>query len=155
VQIEAVVSHGDGTPPQEVEDRHGIIIEANNTKDAPIWPLSTQTVAFSHYNNISAQLPISEYGKPVQGSVKEQATQCLQNIKTIIESVDHKMEDIVKVNIFLKNLADIEAVNEVYEKFFPGGTPARRVVGVSELLSGALIQIDAIAGNAEGTPPMV
>ncbi|MCL2224117.1 MAG: Rid family hydrolase [Defluviitaleaceae bacterium] len=155
VQVEAVVSHGDGTPPQLVEDRHGIIIEANNTKDAPIWPLSTQTVAFSHYNNISAQLPIDEYGKAVHGSVKEQTAQCLNNIKAIIESVDHKLEDIVKVNIFLKNLSDIDAVNAVYEKFFPGGTPARRVVGVSELPMGALIQIDAIAGNAEGTPPMV
>ena len=58
VQIEAVVSHGDGTPPQAVEDRHGLILEANNTENAPKSPLSTQTVAFSHYNHISAQLPV-------------------------------------------------------------------------------------------------
>lgn len=154
VQIEVVVSHGDGTPPQAIEDRHGLIIEPNNTENAPINPMSTQTVAFSHYNNISAQLPIDpKTGELVAGGVKEQAGQCLKNIKAIIESVDHAMEDIVKVNIFLKNIADIEAVNEVYATFFPGGVPARRVVGVSELPNGALIQIDAIAGNAEGTPP--
>ncbi|WP_100065049.1 RidA family protein [Miniphocaeibacter massiliensis] len=156
VQIEAVVSHGDGTPPQAIEDRHGIIVEANNTKDAPISSLSTQTVAFSHYNNISAQLPIdAKTGKIVDGGIKEQTEQCLKNIKSIIESVDHVMEDMVKINIFLKNIEDIDAVNEVYTKFFPNGTPARRVVGVSELPEGALIQIDAIAGNAEGTPPIV
>ncbi|MFT4104726.1 MAG: RidA family protein [Lacrimispora sp.] len=155
VQIEAVVSHGDGTPPQLVEDRHGIIIEANNTENAPKCSLSTQTVAFSHYNHISAQLPVdAKTGKVVAGGVKEQAEQCLKNIKAILESVDHAMEDVVKVNIYLKNIADIDAVNEVYKTFFPEGTPARRIVGVSALSEGALIQIDAVAGNEEGTPPI-
>lgn len=155
VQIEAVVSHGDGTPPQAIEDRHGLIVEANNTDKAPRCSLCTQTVAFSHYNNISAQLPIDpKTGAIVAGGVKEQAEQCLKNIKAIIESVDHVLADVVKVNIFLKNIADMDAVDEVYKTFFPGGVPARRVVGVSALPEGALIQIDAIAGNAEGTPPV-
>ena len=156
VQIEAVVSHGDGTPPQAVEDRHGIIVEANNTADAPLCPLSSQTVAFSHYNNLSAQLPIDpKTGKLVADDIKQQAEQCLQNIKTIVESVGHVMADVVKVNVFLKNMADIEAVNAVYSSFFPDGIPARRVVGVSALPKDALIQIDAIVSNAEGTPPLV
>ncbi len=155
VQIEAVVSHGDGTPPQLVEDRHGLILEANNTDAAPKCKLSTQTVAFSHYNNISAQLGIDpSTGAMVAGGVKEQAEQCFKNIKAIIECVDHVMEDAVKVNIFLKNIDDLDAVNEVYATFFPGGTPARRVVGASALPMDALVQIDAIFGNAEGTPPV-
>ncbi|MBU3188295.1 Rid family detoxifying hydrolase [Clostridium bowmanii] len=154
VQIEAVVSHGDGTPPQLVEDRHGLIIEANNTKNAPKSSLSTQTVAFSHYNHISAQLPIDpKTFDMVAGGVKEQAYQCLKNIKAIIESVDHAMDDVVKVNIFLKNIVDIDAVDEVYATFFPGGVPARTVVGVSVLPNDALVQIDAVVANAEGTPP--
>lgn len=156
IQIEAVVSHGDGTPPQLIEDRHGIIIEANNTKEAPICGISTQTVAFSHYNNLSAQLPIdAKTGKIVEGGIKEQTQQCLKNIKAIVESVDHVLEDAVKVNIFVKNIADMDSVDQVYKEFFPTGTPARRVVGVSELSQNALIQIDAILGNAEGTPPIV
>ncbi len=154
VQIEAVVSHGDGTPPQAVEDRHGLIIEANNTENAPKSPLSTQTVAFSHYNHLSAQLPLNQKtGEIVIGGVKEQARQCLKNIKAIVESVDHVMDDVVKVNIFLKNIEDIDAVDEVYATFFPSGVPARRTVGVSALLNDALIQIDAVVSNAEGTPP--
>jgi reactive intermediate/imine deaminase len=154
VQIEAVVSHGDGTPPQAVEDRHGLIIEPNNTENAPKSSLSTQTVAFSHYNHISAQLPLDpKTGKMVAGGVKEQAGQCLKSIKAIVESVDHVMDDVVKVNIFLKNIADIDAVDEVYTTFFPGGVPARRTVGVSALPKDALVQIDAVVSNAEGTPP--
>jgi len=154
VQIEAVVSHGDGTPPQAVEDRHGIVIWANNTDNAPKCSLSTQTVAFSHYNHLSAQLPIDpKTGEFVAGGVKEQAEQCLTNIKAIVESIDHVMDDVVKVNIYLKNIADMDAVDEAYKTFFPGGVPARRTVGVSALEQDALIQIDAVVANAEGTPP--
>jgi len=155
VQIEAVVSHGDGTPPQAVEDRHGIIIEANNTDNAPKNPLSTQTVAFSHYNHISAQFGIDpKSGKMVAGGAKAQAGQCFKNIKAILESIGHSMDDVVKINIALKNIADIRAVDEAYTTFFPGGiVPARRIIGVSALLNDALVQIDAVAGNEEGTPP--
>ncbi|GEN56285.1 reactive intermediate/imine deaminase [Halolactibacillus alkaliphilus] len=156
VQIEAVVSHGDGTPPQLIEDRHGIVIYANNTENAPVSSLSTQTVAFSHYNHLSAQLPIDvKTGEIVSGGVKEQAEQCLKNIQTIIESIDHVMDDVVKVNIFLKDITDIKAVDDVYSTFFPNGTPARRTVGVSAIPQDALIQIDVVVANAEGTPPRV
>ena len=154
VQIEAVVSHGDGTPPQAVENRHGLIIEACNTEKAPNSTLSTQTVAFSHYNHLTAQSPIDPAtGGLVAGGIKEQAAQCLTNIKAIVESIDHKMDDIVKMNIFLSNIADIDAVDEVYQTFFPTGIPARRTVGVTTLANDALIQMDAVVGNAEGTPP--
>ncbi|MGV8920578.1 MAG: RidA family protein [Pseudomonas sp.] len=156
VQIEAVVSHGDGTPPQIVEARHGIVIKANNTENAPKNSLSTQTVAFSHYNHISAQLPLDpKTGEKVAGGVKEQARQCLKNIKAILEDVDHVTDDIVKINIFLKNIEDIDAVDEIYTTFFPGGVPARRTVGVSALLEDALVQIEAVVSHAEGTPPEV
>ncbi len=154
VQIEVVVSHGDGTPPQAVEDRHGIVIKANNTPAAPQDRLSTQTVAFSHYNHLSAQLPLdAASGALVAGGVKEQAAQCLKNIKAIVESINHQLADVVKVNIFLKNIEDIAAIDEVYATFFPTGTPARRIVAVAALPGNALLQIDAVVSHAEGTAP--
>ena len=154
VQIDATVSHGDGTPPQVVEDRHGIVIKANNTDHAPICSLLTQTVAFSHYNNISAQLPVdTKTGKIVAGGAKEQAAQCLNNIKAIVESIKHNMDDVVKINIQLRNIADLDTVNEVYTTFFRGDLPARTTIGVSAIPMDALVQIDAILSNAEGTPP--
>ena len=153
VQIEAVVSHGDGTPPQAVEHRHGIVIWAKNTENAPKNAFSTQTVAFSHYNHLSAQLPLdAKTGNLVAGGIKEQTEQVLKNIKAIVESIYHSLEDVVKVNIYLKNIGDIAAVDAVYSSFFPNGTPARRTVGVTAIEHDALIQIDVVVANAEGTP---
>ncbi|MGY4000945.1 RidA family protein [Aeromonas sanarellii] len=156
VQMDAVISHGDGTPPQLVEDRHNLVIRARNTDKAPRSPLHTQTVAFSHYNHIAGQLPIDmATGKVLTGCVREQTAQCLGHIKTIVESIGHVMDDIVKVNIQLKNIEDLEAVNAIYTQYFPGYHPARTVIGVSELPAGALVQMDAVMSNAESTPPQV
>lgn len=154
VAVEAVVSHGDGTPPQAIEDRHGLIIEACNTDAAPKCPYATQSVAFSHYNNISGQLPLDLDGKLIAGGVAEQTAQCLAYVKAIIESVDHAVEDIVKMNVYLADIADLAAMNEAYVAFFGDHKPARKVVGCGELPFGARVMIDAIAGNWEGTPPV-
>ena len=154
VAVEAVVSHGDGTPPQAIEDRHGLIIEACNTDAAPKCPYATQSVAFSHYNNISGQLPLDLDGKLIAGGVAEQTAQCLAYVKAIIESVDHAVEDIVKVNVYLADIAGLAAMNEAYVAFFGDHKPARKVVGCGELPFGARVMIDAIAGNWEGTPPV-
>ena len=76
-----------------------------------------------------------------------------KNIKEIIESTHHVMGDVVKINIALKNISDTNAVNEIYTAFFADGIPARRIIGVSALPGDALVQIDAVVSNAEGTPP--
>ncbi|MFZ2554617.1 RidA family protein, partial [Psychrobacter urativorans] len=94
-----------------------------------------------------------ESGKMITGDVTAQATQCLENIKAILQSIDHVMDDVVKVNIQLKNIADIDAVNDIYTPFFNSDLPARTVIGVSAIPMDALIQIDAVVSNAEGTPP--
>lgn len=153
VQIDTAVSHGDGTPPQLPEDTSLIVIEASNTQNAPKAAYS-HTVAFSHYNHISGQLPLDpKTNGIIAGGVKEQTEQCLNNIKAIVESVDHVMDDAVKINIQLKNIADIDAVNEVYTTFFNSDLPARTIIGVSTIPMDALIQIDAVVSNCEGTPP--
>jgi reactive intermediate/imine deaminase len=146
VQVEAVLAHGDGTPPQPIGDKVKLVIEANNTDAAPKSDLSTQTVAFSHYNHISAQAGTA-------GDAKTQTEECLNNLKAIVESIDHALDDVVKINVAIKNIGDMDAVDEVYAKFFPRGVPARRVIGVSALPGDALIQIDAVVANVEGTPP--
>ena len=110
--------------------------------------LSLTTIIFQ------AQLPLDpKTNEIVAGGVKEQAEQCLKNIKAIIESVDHSMDDTVKINIQLKDVSDIDVVNEIYTTFFNADLPARTVVGVSEIPMNALVQIDAVVSNCEGTPP--
>ena len=86
--------------------------------------------------------------------ITAQTRQSLTNIRSILEAAGADMSKVVKTTVLLKNIADFAAMNEVYAQFFPEGTPARRVVGVANLPMGAAIQIDAIFGNFEGTPPI-
>ena len=132
-----------------------IIKAARNTPHAPqdLGPY-TQSVAFSHYNNIAAQLPVDpRTGKLVSGDIQAQARQCLTNIKAIVESIGHVMDDMVKVTLFLKNMGDLEAVDAVYREFFPRNLPTRTVLAVAALPLGAAIQMDALLSNGEGTFP--
>ncbi|MGL4948555.1 MAG: Rid family hydrolase [Mycoplasma sp.] len=154
VQVDCVVSHGDGTPPQVIEDRHGIVIKHHNTPNAPLACCSSQTVAFSHYNNISSQLPIDPITKKlIEGDITLQTKTCMKHIGTILENINHKMDDIVKLNVFLQNIKDIEVVSKIIKEHFTNTIPAIRFIEVSSILKHALIQIDAVAANAEGTSP--
>ncbi len=131
-----------------------IIKNSRNTENAPINDFSTQSVAFSHYNNISAQLPLdAKTGKIVAGGIKEQAKQCLGNIKAIVESIDHTMSDVVRINVYLKNIMDIDAVDEIYTAFFQNYLPTRTTLAVAALPMHALVQMDAVVSNGEGTHP--
>ena len=147
VQIEALISNGEGTIP-EAPQAGDLIKVARNTEEAPVSAWSTQTVAFSHYNNLSAQLPIDpRSGNIVAGGAKDQAEQCFKNIKSIVESIDHTIDDIVKVTVFVKNLSDSEAVDEVYATMFSGYVPARTTVAGSALPMDALVQIEAVVSH--------
>ncbi|MFT7684576.1 MAG: reactive intermediate/imine deaminase, partial [Moritella dasanensis] len=135
---------------------NNVIIKASrNTETAPQNTASTQTVAFSHYNNISAQLPVDpSTGEIVVGNIKDQVKQCLTNIKAIIESTDHVMDDVIKLTVFLKNISDIDAVDEVYATFFQSYLPTRTTLAVAALpMNDALVQIEALISNGEGTAP--
>lgn len=69
----------------------------------------------------------------------------LNNIKSIVESMGSKMENIVKITVYLKDMNHFSQMNEIYKKFFPSNPPARSCIGVSDLPAGAIIEIDAIA----------
>ena len=100
-------------------------VAARNTENAPKGiGLYSQTVAYSHYNNLSAQLPIDpKSGKLVAGGVKEQAEQCFKNIKAIVGSVDHVMSDVVRITVFVNNIKDLDVVDEVYGSLGFRGIP--------------------------------
>lgn len=94
---------------------------ARNTKNAPQSNFASQTVAFSHYNNLSAKLPVDPTsGKLVAGGVKEQAEQCFKNIQAIVEGIDQTMSDVVRITIFVKEIMDVEIVEDVYTRFLQG-----------------------------------
>ncbi len=96
---------------------------------------------------ISGQLPIvPETGeKLVSAPIEEQAKQVLKNIFGIIKAAGGKIEDIVKVNIYINDVNNWDAVNSVYEQYFTKDYPARCVLAIGQLHYGLKIEAEAIA----------
>jgi 2-iminobutanoate/2-iminopropanoate deaminase len=94
---------------------------------------------------ISGQLPIDPVTGEIISDIKTATRQILLNIQTILKKTGMDMSCIVKTTIFLKNIADFAAVNEVYAGFFPEEPPARSTIQAGSLPKGAPIEIEAIA----------
>jgi len=117
------------------------------TDDAPkaIGPYS-QAVKAGGMVFISGQIPIDpKTGLVVQSDIKTQTKLVMENAKAIIASAGCAMADIVKATIYLKNMSDFAAVNEVYGGYFPVDPPARATVEVSRLPKDVAVEIDFIA----------
>lgn len=94
----------------------------------------------------SGQLPlVPETGELISDDIKKATKQSLENVKAIIEEGGSSVEKIVKVNIFLDDVNDFAAVNEVYAEFFGDHKPARSCVEVGKLPKNGLLEIEAIA----------
>lgn len=86
-------------------------------------------------------------GKLAEGGVKAQAAQSLKNIAALLEAVGAKPSDIVKTTIFLVDMGDFAAVNEVYGSFFDGAFPARSCVAVHQLPLNGLVEIEVVVAK--------
>lgn len=99
---------------------------------------------------ISGQIPLHPAtGELVGGTAAEQAAQCLENLKAIAEAAGAKLSDAVKCTVYLADIGDFAAVNDVYAGYFPDGFPARVAFGVGALPRGARVEIDAILAQPE------
>ena len=120
------------------------------TEDAPepLGPYS-QAIKISDFDDlifISGQVPIDpETGKLVDGDIKKATRQTLENVESIAIESGAAIDDIVKVQIYLKDLDDFDKMNEVYEEYFQESKPARAAVEVSKIGLDSMIEIDAIA----------
>ncbi|MEI6806283.1 MAG: RidA family protein [Myxococcaceae bacterium] len=81
----------------------------------------------------------------VGASAAEQTTQVLSNITAVLETAGFNLSQVVKTTIFLKNMSDFSAVNEVYAQYFKTNLPARSTVEVARLPKDALVEIECIA----------
>ena len=115
------------------------------TAPAPIGPYS-KGVKCKGFIFVGGQLPVdSKTEKIVEGGIKEQTKQSLENVKTILEAGGSSLEKVVKITVYLKDINDFNEMNEVYKQFFKKDFPARATVQVAKLPRDALIEIEAIA----------
>ena len=121
-----------------------------NTRLGPaaVGPYSTMTMTEDTVY-VSGMIPlVPATGAIVEGGIREQAAQSLQNIKTVLEEAGLAMANVLKTTVLLTNLDDFATVNEVYASFFGSDYPARSCFEVSRLPKGAMIEIEAVAARS-------
>jgi len=124
-----------------------------STMDAPqaIGPYS-QAVRVGSFVFLSGQIPIDpSTGNFVEGGVAEQTEQVLKNISAVLSASGTSLENVVKTTVFLADMNDFVAMNEVYARFFKENPPARATVQAARLPRDARVEIEAIA-ELPGTP---
>lgn len=118
-----------------------------STKDAPqaIGPYS-QAIVAGGFLFASGQVPFDpKTGEFVEGGIREQTAQVLRNVSKVLEAAGASLENVVKTTVFLADMNDFAAMNEVYASFFASEPPARSTVEAARLPRDARIEIEVIA----------
>jgi len=118
-----------------------------STANAPkaIGPYE-QAVKIGGWVYVSGQIPLNpDTGALVEGDIAVQTRRVLENLRAVVEAAGSSFERTVKTTVFLKNISDFSAMNEVYAEYFGAAKPARSTVAVADLPRGALVEIDLIA----------
>ncbi|MFC1655357.1 RidA family protein [Patescibacteria group bacterium] len=121
-------------------------METIKTDSAPqaIGPYS-QAVKNCKLVFCSGQIPLTSNGNLIDGDVAEQTHQVMKNLKAVLEAAESSLDKVVKTTIFLTDMNDFTAVNDVYATYFPSHKPARATVEVSRLPKDVKVEIDCIA----------
>jgi 2-iminobutanoate/2-iminopropanoate deaminase len=117
------------------------------TKDAPqpIGPYS-QAIKAGEFVFASGQIALDPAtGRLIEGDIKAQTERVLKNLSAVLTAAGSSMDRVVRTTVFLKNISDFPAMNEVYGKFFTGAPPSRSTVQAAGLPRDALLEIDVIA----------
>ena len=125
-------------------------MKAIQTEKAPaaIGPYSQAIDSGAGIVFVSGQLPINPAtGAFPEGGIREQTAQSLGNARSILEAAGLGLQNVVKTTVFLADMADFAAMNEVYAQFFAAPFPARSAVAVKTLPKGALVEIECIAAR--------
>jgi len=121
-------------------------MEKVETGRAPqaIGPYS-QAVKAGGFVFVSGQIPLRPDGTLVEGDIRAQARQVLENVKAILEAAGSGLDRVVQVTAYLTDINDFQAFNEVYAEFFKEPYPARAVVGVAALPKGVKVEVATVA----------
>jgi 2-iminobutanoate/2-iminopropanoate deaminase len=111
----------------------------------PIGPYS-QAIRANGFLFLAGQVALDpKTGEMAGADIRQQTERTLENVKGILEAAGSNLHHVVKTTVFLKDLNDFAAMNEVYAKYFPSVPPARSTVQVSRLPKDALVEIETIA----------
>lgn len=113
---------------------------------AAIGPYSTAT-QFGNTVYVSGQLPTDPLTGAIPDGICAQTKQSLQNIKAVLEAAGLSMNDVMKTTVFLSDINNFSAMNEIYATFFEAPYPARAAFQVAALPKGALVEIEVIAAK--------
>ena len=106
----------------------------------------SQAISANGFVFASGQLPIDpSTGNFPEGGITAQSEQSIKNLEAILTEADCRLEDVVKTTVFLKDIKDFAAMNEVYAQHFKKEFPARSAFEVANLPKGAMVEIEAIA----------
>ncbi|WP_066368163.1 2-iminobutanoate/2-iminopropanoate deaminase [Neobacillus fumarioli] len=121
-------------------------MKAVQTNQAPaaIGPYS-QGIIVNNLFYSSGQIPLTAEGNMVVGDIKEQTHQVFRNLQAVLEAAGASLETVVKTTVFIKNMDDFAALNEVYGEYFSSHKPARSCVEVARLPKDALVEIEVVA----------
>lgn len=112
---------------------------------AAIGPYS-QAIVHGDLVFTSGQIPLDpRSGELVRGSISEETTRVMDNLGAVLEAAGAGFDSVLKTTIFLTDMGDFQAVNEVYGARFTGTKPARSTVQVAALPKGARVEIEAVA----------
>ena len=116
-----------------------------NQAPAAIGPYS-QAIEANGMIFASGQIPIDPAtGQFVEGGIQEQTRQALTNARNILQAAGTDMENVIKTTVYLSDINNFAAMNEVYAQFFTEPFPARSAVSVKDLPKGALVEIEVLA----------
>jgi 2-iminobutanoate/2-iminopropanoate deaminase len=112
----------------------------------PIGPYS-QAIRANGFLYLSGQVALDpKTGEMTGVDIRQQTERVLENVKGILEAAGSNLHHVVKTTVFLKDMNEFAAMNEVYGKFFTSPPPARSTVQVSRLPKDAMVEIEVIAG---------
>ena len=124
-------------------DQKNVIIAEKAPK--AIGPYSA-AISYGNFIFTSGQLGlIPESGEPAGEDIKSQTRQALKNVQSVLEAAGTNLSHVLKTTVFLRDMNDFAAMNEVYAEFFPGECPARSAVQVAKLPRGLAVEIEVIA----------
>jgi 2-iminobutanoate/2-iminopropanoate deaminase len=112
---------------------------------APAVGPYSAAVGAGDYVFVSGQVPLAPDGKIVGYTPKDQARKALENLRATLQAAGLTLENVVKTTIFLKDMDEFAAVNDVYAEFFTEPYPARSTVEVARLPKDLHVEIEAIA----------